>query len=118
MLNYLQEKKSAPWPLLYNHEAKVKEVPMSEKMTSDNHTKNEAKEVKQCNVATIQSPWLKQSQARQYLQISATELSRKIATGEIKAVRRGNTIFTRTEWLDAWMESLPSAARVPSALAG
>jgi hypothetical protein len=53
-----------------------------------------------------------------YLQISATELSRKIATGEIKAVRRGNTIFMRTEWLDAWMESLPSAAKIPAALVG
>jgi hypothetical protein len=91
---------------------------MSKKMTSDNHTKNEAKEVKQCNITSVTSPWLKQSQARVYLQISATELSRKIATGEIKAVRRGNTIFTRTEWLDAWMESLPSAAKVPAALVG
>lgn len=91
---------------------------MSEKMTSDNCSKNEAKEVKQCNITSVTSPWLKQSQARQYLQISATELSRKIATGEIKAVRRGNTIFTRTEWLDAWMESLPSAAKVPAALVG
>jgi hypothetical protein len=89
---------------------------MSEKMTSENHTRNEAKEVNKC--VTVTSPWLKQSQARQYLQISATELSRKIATGEIKAVRRGNTIFMRTEWLDAWMESLPSAAKIPSALVG
>ena len=87
------------------------------KMTSDNHTKNEPKEVNKC-VTSVTSPWLKQSQARAYLQISATELSRKIATGEIKAVRRGNTIFTRTEWLDAWMESLPSAAKIPSALVG
>jgi hypothetical protein len=90
---------------------------MSKKMTSDNHTRNEAKEVNKC-VINVTSPWLKQSQARVYLQISATELSRKIATGEIKAVRRGNTIFTRTEWLDAWMESLPSAAKVPAALVG
>lgn len=87
------------------------------KMTSNNHTKNEVKEVKQCNVA-IQSPWLKQSQARAYLQISATTLSSLIASGEIRAVRRGNTIFVHTSWLDQYMLSQPSAAKVPSALVG
>jgi excisionase family DNA binding protein len=90
---------------------------MSE-MTSENHTRNEAKEVKQCNVATIQSPWLKQSQARVYLQISATTLSSLIATGEIRAVRRGNTVFMHTSWLDQYMLSQPSAAKVPAALVG
>jgi excisionase family DNA binding protein len=89
---------------------------MSE-MTSDNCSKNEVKEVKQCNVA-IQSPWLKQSQARVYLQISATTLSSLIATGEIRAVRRGNTVFMHTSWLDQYMLSQPSAAKVPSALVG
>ena len=89
------------------------------KMTSDNHTRNEPKEVNQCNVATIQSPWLTKNQARQYLQIDIHELNRLIDSGKIRAVRRGpRTVFTRTEWLDAWMESLPSAAKVPAALVG
>jgi hypothetical protein len=91
---------------------------MSKKMTSNNHTRNEPKEVKQCNVATIQSPWLKQSQARAYLQIGMNELVRKLDTGEIKSVRRGNTRFVHTSWLDEWMMRQPSGAKVPAALVG
>ena len=87
-------------------------------MTSSNCSKNEQKEVNQCNVATIQSPWLKQSQARAYLQISATTLSSLIASGEIRAVKRGNTIFMHTSWLDQYMLSQPSAAKIPAALVG
>ena len=89
------------------------------KMTSENHTKNEAKEVKQCNITSVTSPWLTKNQARQYLQIDIHELNNLIDSGKIRAVRRGpRTVFTRTEWLDAWMESLPSAAKIPSALVG
>ena len=90
---------------------------MSKKMTSDNHTRNEPKEVNKC-VTSVTSPWLKQSQARAYLQISATTLSSLIASGEIRAVKRGNTIFMHTSWLDQYMLSQPSAAKVPAALVG
>ena len=87
------------------------------KMTSDNHTKNEVKEVNKCTNVT--SPWLTKNQARQYLQIDIHELDKLIDSGKIRAVRRGKrTVFTKTEWLDAWMESLPSAAKVPAALVG
>ena len=91
---------------------------MSKKMTSDNHTRNEPKEVNKC-VTSVTSPWLTKNQARQYLQNHIHELDKLIDSGKIRAVRRGpRTVFTRTEWLDAWMESLPSAAKVPAALVG
>ena len=90
---------------------------MSRKLTSDNCSKNEPKEVNKC--VTVTSPWLTKNQARQYLQIDIHELNNLIDSGKIRAVRRGpRTVFTRIEWLDAWMESLPSAAKVPAALVG
>ena len=87
------------------------------KMTSDNCSKNKAKEVNKC-VINVTSPWLKQSQARVYLQIGMNELVEKLDTGEIKSVRRGNTRFVHTSWLDEWMLKQPSGAKVPAALVG
>ncbi len=60
--------------------------------------------------ASIQSPWLKASQARAYLQIDNAMLTQLLNTGTIPSVRRGNTRFVHTADLDAWMRSLPSGA--------
>ena len=60
--------------------------------------------------ASIQSPWLKASQARAYLQIDNAALTQLLNTGAIPSVRRGNTRFVHTADLDAWMRSLPSGA--------
>lgn len=92
---------------------------MSEKMTSNNHTRNEPTEVRQCKIETITSPWLTKNQARQYLKIDIHELNALINSGRIRSVRRGErSVFVKAQWLDDWMESLPSAAKVPAALAG
>jgi excisionase family DNA binding protein len=58
----------------------------------------------------VQSPWLKATEAREYLRISNNEFRRLIKNGEIRSVVRGNTTFVRTEWLDSYMMSLPSGA--------
>lgn len=66
--------------------------------------------------ASVQSPWLKATEARAYLRMDCADFSRKLNTGEIRSVKRGNTRFCKTTWLDEWMESLPSGAKVPEAL--
>lgn len=91
---------------------------MSVYKTSNNHSKNEAdKEVRQCKIETVASPWLTKNQARAYLQIDIHELNALINSGKIRSVRRGKrSVFVKAEWLDNWMESLPSGAKIPSAL--
>jgi hypothetical protein len=64
----------------------------------------------------VPSPWLKLSQARVYLQMDNNELRKLVKSGAIRSVVRGKTTYVRTTWLDEYMESLPSGARVPAVL--
>ena len=66
----------------------------------------------------VQSPWLRLSQAREYLQMSNNQLRSLVKSGAIRSVVRGNTTFVRTDWLDTWMESLPSGASPLATVAG
>lgn len=58
----------------------------------------------------VQSPWLKLSQAREYLQMGNTELRALVKAGTIRSVVRGRTTFVHVTWLDDYMERLPSGA--------
>lgn len=64
----------------------------------------------------VPSPWLRLSQARVYLQMDNNELRKLVKSGAIRSVVRGKTTYVRTTWLDEYMESLPSGARVPAVL--
>lgn len=61
-------------------------------------------------VACVQSPWLKLSQARAYLQMDNNALRRLVKAGTIPSHKRGCTVFVHTADLDAYMRSLPSGA--------
>ena len=61
-------------------------------------------------VSYVQSPWLKISQARAYLQMDNNELRRLVKAGTIPSHKRGNTTFVHASDLDAYMRSLPSGA--------
>jgi hypothetical protein len=58
----------------------------------------------------VQSPWLKLSQAREYLQIGNTELRQLVKSGAIPSYKRNRTVFVNVVDLDTWMRSLPSGA--------
>ena len=90
---------------------------MTKRKTSDNCIQNAAQKEQECNV-TIQSPWLTANQAKAYLQIREETLRELLNRGEIRSVRRGNTRFVHTSWLDEWMLKQPSGAKVPAALVG
>jgi excisionase family DNA binding protein len=65
----------------------------------------------------VQSPWLKATEAREYLRISNNEFRRLIKNGEIRSVVRGNTTFVQVTWLDEYMLRQPSgAATIATAL--
>ena len=66
----------------------------------------------------VQSPWLKATEAREYLRISNNEFRRLIKNGEIRSVVRGNTTFIKVAWLDEFMEALPSGASPLATVAG
>lgn len=74
--------------------------------------------VETCVTTTVTSPWLTAHQGRKYLKMQESEFAAKLNTGEIRSVKRGRTRYVKTEWLDQWMESLPSGAKVPAALVG
>lgn len=61
-------------------------------------------------VSYVQSPWLKVSQARAYLQMDNNELRRLVKAGIIPSHKRGNTTFVHTADLDTYMRGLPSGA--------
>ena len=69
-------------------------------------------------ISHVQSPWLKATEAREYLRIGNNEFRRLIKSGAIRSVVRGNTTFVRTEWLDSYMEGLPSGASPLATVAG
>ena len=91
---------------------------MTKRKTSDNCTQTAAQKEQECNAITIQSPWLTANQAKAYLQIREETLRELLNRGEIRSVRRGNTRFVHTSWLDEWMLKQPSGAKVPAALVG
>lgn len=62
----------------------------------------------------VQSPWLKLSQARAYLQMGNSELRALVKAGTIPSYKRGKTVFVNTADLDTWMRSLPSGASTVS----
>lgn len=68
---------------------------------------------------SVTSPWLKLSQAREYLQMGNTELRQLVKSGAIPSYKRNRTVFVHTADLDTWMRSLPSGATpLATAVAG
>lgn len=61
-------------------------------------------------ITYVQSPWLRLSQARTYLQIENDKLRKLVKAGTIPSYKRGRTTFVHASDLDAYMKSLPSGA--------
>jgi len=66
---------------------------------------------------SVVSPWLTVPQAAAYIQMDVQPFRQLVYSGEIPSRKRSEKrIFVKTDWLDEYMEALPSGAKVPEVL--
>lgn len=62
----------------------------------------------------VSSPWLTVTQAARYVHMDQNRMRELVYAGTVQSHMRGSRgIFVHTDDLDAYMRSMPSAARVP-----
>lgn len=66
---------------------------------------------------SVTSPWLTLPQAARYIQMDLQTFRKLVYGGAIPSRKRSEKrIFVKTDWLDEYMDALPSGARVPEVL--
>lgn len=69
------------------------------------------------HVSRVTSPWLTVPQAAAYIQMDVQPFRQLVYSGTIPSRKRSEKrIFVKTDWLDEYMEALPSGAKVPEVL--
>ena len=69
------------------------------------------------HVSRAVSPWLTVPQAAAYVQMDVQPFRQLVYSGAIPSRKRSEKrIFVKTDWLDEYMEALPSGAKVPEVL--
>ena len=69
------------------------------------------------HVKSVMSPWLTLPQAAAYIQMDVQPFRQLVYSGAIQSRKRSEKrIFVKADWLDEYMDALPSGAKVPEIL--